>query len=206
MQLIGLTGGSGSGKSSVSDELRRRHFPTFDADAEYHKLIECDSPCARELAREFGNEILLENGGVDRKTLAGIVFSQGNDRDARIEALNRITHRYVKERVHLWVDACRKNGASLAFLDAPTLIESGLDRECDAVIAVIASKEVRKARIIARDRMEHSAAERRLDAQPHDEFYLERADFVIHNEGNMSALVTQVDQICRVLLRKKTNA
>lgn len=201
MQLIGLTGGSGSGKSCVSDELRRRHFPTFDADFEYHKLIEKDSPCARDLAKEFGKEILLENGGIDRKKLADIVFSVSDKREERIAALNRITHRYVKEQVHLWVESCRREGALLAILDAPTLIESGLDRECDAIIAVTAPKELRKERIIARDHLDSFAAQRRLDAQPNDEFYAKRADFVIFNEGDRTALITQVDQICRVLLR-----
>ena len=108
----------------------------------------------------------------------------------------------MTDRVHAWLDACRRTGASLAFLDAPTLIESGLDRECDAVIAVTAPKVMRKERIVERDRLDPDSAERRLDAQPCEEFYTERADFIIHNEGDLSALVTQVDQICRVLLRK----
>lgn len=205
MQLIGLTGSSGSGKSYVSDELRRRHFPTFDADHEYHLLIEKDSPCTRDLAREFGNEILLENGGIDRKKLADIVFAPTSQREENIASLNRITHHYVTDRVHAWLDDCRRAGASLAFLDAPTLIESGLDRECDAIIAVTAPKELRKERIVERDNLDLSAAEMRLNAQPSDDFYTKCADFIIHNEGELSALVTQVDQICRVLLRKNGN-
>ncbi len=204
MQIIGLTGNSGSGKSYVSDELRRRHFPTFNADLEYHKLIEKDGPCARELAAEFGRDILLDCGGIDRKKLADIVFAPTADRESRIASLNAITHRYVKERVHEWLEECRLAGALLAVLDAPTLIESGLDRECDAVIVVTAPKEIRQERIIERDHLDLCAAQRRLDAQPSDDFYTERADFVIRNESDRTALITQVDQICRVLLRKKS--
>ena len=202
MQLIGLTGSSGSGKSCVSDELRRRHFPTFDADFEYHKLIEKDGPCARDLAQEFGSDILLKDGGINRKMLADIVFAPTNNRDERIAALNRITHHYVSDRMHEWLFACQKSGARLAILDAPTLIESGLDRECDAIIVVTAPKKLRKERIVERDHLDFASAQRRLDAQPKEEFYTERADFVIHNDGDRTALITQVDQICRVLLRK----
>ena len=202
MLLIGLTGGSGSGKSCVADELRRRHFKTFDADLEYHMLIEKDSPCTQALSKEFGQDILLKNGGIDRKKLADIVFASTPEREERISLLNRITHRYVIERVHAWVAACRAEGALLAILDAPTLIESGLDRECDAVIAVTAPMDLRKERIIKRDQIDAYAAQKRLDAQPEESFYTKRADFVIVNRGDQSSLITQVDQICRVLLRK----
>ncbi len=199
MRMIGLTGGSGSGKSCVADELRRRSFPVFDADAEYHLLIAHDSPCVRALTEAFGTTILNHDGGIDTKKLAKIVFAEDSGRDDRIALLNRLTLHHVAERVHDFRDTCKREGAPLIFLDAPTLIESGLHRECDAVVFVTASKERRLARIMARDGIDVTAAKKRLDAQKGDDFYLAHAHYTIENNGDLDRLMSEVDKLCTEL-------
>lgn len=193
MLLIGLTGASGSGKSLVARELKRRGLTVFDADAIYHSLIAADTPCSRGLAKEFGEDILLSNGGIDRKRLAYIVFASAEDREARIERLNALTHHYVLEDVRLKLSLLRDVPAVV--LDAPTLIESGFHTSCDVVIAVTASEDVRLARIMERDAIDRSAAQRRLEAQRPAAFYEAHADFVLQNDGTEEELLCRVESV-----------
>ena len=194
MLVIGLTGGSGSGKNEVAKILFDRGISTIDTDAVYHDLVSSDSECTRELAYAFGKEILNEDGSLARPRLAEIVFADDGDRPSRMKLLGDITHRYIKVKTEEFLLEEAKNGARFAVIDAPVLFESGFSGLCDITLAVLASKRARLMRVVARDGISEKKALMRISAQPTDDVYIERADFVIHNDGDIEALTKEVDR------------
>ena len=188
MLVLGLTGPSGSGKGVACSFFTAENVPCLDTDAVYHELIAKPSACTEELKEHFGETILTAQGGVDRKKLAAAVFGNTEEKREKLLLLNRITHRYVLDTCRHWLRAQEKAGKQAAVIDAPLLYESGFDKECDFVVAVLASRQARLARIILRDGLTGPEAEKRLDAQPKDAFYLAKADFVIRNDGNPSTV------------------
>ena len=158
MKIIGLCGGSGSGKGEVARMLREAGCLHLDADAIYHGFISGDSDCLRELADEFGKEIIAPNGALDRKKLAAIVFADGAEE--KRQRLNTISHRYVLDEIRRRI-ADAENEYTVAVVDAPLLFESGFNAECDAIISVIAPRDARIARIVERDGLTSEQAARR---------------------------------------------
>ena len=187
-KIIGLTGPSGAGKGEVGMRVQRLGIPVIDTDAVYHEILRPPSLCLEELLRTFGKSILAPDGTLDRGALAALVFDKDDDARRRHQRLNEITHRYVIERSFALLEHYAMDGASAAVIDAPLLIESGLDQICDGVIVVLADREVRLDRLLARDQKDKAAIITRLDAQPQDDFYLARADAVIYNGGEVSLL------------------
>ncbi len=191
-KFIGLTGPSGAGKGEVSKILSKMGFYHFDCDKIYHDLLIPPSPCLDELRLSFGDSIFFENGELNRKALAEIVFSD-NGQKTKLPILNSITHKYVLEEVQRQAEELKEYRAFT--VDAPTLFESGFDGQCDVVIAVLAEKETRIERIIAREGLSREAAEARINAQPDDSFYSERSDYVIYNNGSLEALEKELKRI-----------
>lgn len=171
-KVIGITGGSGTGKSHLSALLRDKGFCVIDADEIAHSCIEKDG-CAAELAEEFGRDV-LEGGKPNRKRLAQIVFSEPK----KLERLGEITHKYILADIR---DEIEKAKSDIVFIDGAVLIESGMD--CDMMIGIVADRAVRKARIISRDKITEEEAEMRISAQQKDDFYRKNCDFVIENNG-----------------------
>lgn len=196
MKIIGLCGGSGSGKSAVSRMLREAGCLHLDADAIYHELIGGDSACLRELADEFGREIVAENGALDCKKLASIVFADGAEQKRR--RLNAITHRYVLDEIRQRI-AAAEGDYTAAIVDAPLLFESGFNTECDLVVSVTAPREIRIARLMARDSITAEQAERRISAQLDDEFLRSNSDVIIENNNDLDALASKVKKIIEMI-------
>jgi len=194
MLVIGLTGGSGCGKNEVAKILFERGIATIDTDSVYHGLVSSDSECTRELARAFGDDILNADGSLLRSRLAEIVFFDDSERSSRMKLLGDITHRYIKVETEAFLQKEAEKAARFAVIDAPVLFESGFSDLCDTTLAVLASRKTRLMRIMARDGISEARAEARLDAQPNDDFYMSRADFVIHNDGDLAALAKEVDR------------
>jgi dephospho-CoA kinase len=190
MLIIGLTGPSGAGKGAVGAVLSSLGIPCIDTDALYHQLITPPSPCLDELAAEFGKEILTPDGRLDRGALASRVFANGNSIEH--EKLNSITHRYVLAAARDILKGFEADGHIAACVDAPLLIESGFDKECDKIISVIADKETRISRIVSRDGISRERALARVNAQQADSFYTDAADVVIYNDGDVSELLYSV--------------
>ncbi len=186
MLIIGLTGPSGAGKDMIASRMAPFGVRSIDTDKVYHDLLIPPSDCLDALVRRFGREILRSNGTLDRAALAAIVFAEGHGDD--LEDLNRITHRYVLTQVRILCRAYETIGCPAVLVDAPLLFESGFDSECDHTVAVLADREVRKKRIMARDRLTHEAAEARLNAQKPDDFYMTRANVTVRNDGEPSDL------------------
>lgn len=182
--IIGLTGQTGAGKSVVSAICREWGIPAIDTDEVYHSLLIPPSACLDELVSAFGAGILKADASLDRPALAAIVFAP-DGKDKR-ELLNRITHRYVLEAVRATCRELTVQGVPAILVDAPLLYESGFDRECNRVLAVLSSPDVRLCRIMARDGLSLAAATARMQAQ-HPDAYYHRADGVLYNDGNTPA-------------------
>lgn len=186
MLLIGLTGPSGAGKGAFCRILLDKYgIPSIDADALYHALLVPPSPCLDVLANVFGGEILNPDGTLNRKALASIVFSSGEEavRQKRIEELNSITHHFVLNRTDALLREMEASGVKAAIFDAPALYESGADQWCHLLVTVLADKETRIQRITERDGLTREAAEMRVRAQHPDEFYTKNAHAVLLNNG-----------------------
>lgn len=177
--VLGLTGATGAGKGFLSKKLVAMGFEVIDTDKIAHQITEKGSPILQKLQRAFGEDILID-GELDRKLLAKRVF-----RDKKSQKLiNSITHPEIimisKEKIQL----SEKNGQHRFIIDAPLLFESGMDKICNATIAVICPDErLRMARVIERDGISEEQAKVRMKSQPKDEFYTEKTDFVVVNDG-----------------------
>ena len=187
VKVIGLCGGSGSGKGTVCAVLLERGIPTIDTDAVYRELTASDSECMQELVAEFGEGVAFGDGSLNRPLLRDIVFS-GDGASQRLSRLNEITHRHILGEARRRIAEYARGGTAAVTVDAPVLYESGFDRECDAVVAVLADREVRIQRIVARDGISREAAQRRIDSQISDEELRRRADYIIVNDGDESIL------------------
>lgn len=190
MRILGLTGGSGTGKSTVAKLLAARGAGWVDADVVYHSLCISCTPMLEALAAAFG-DVRRPDGSLDRPALAKIVFSD----PAQLRRLNGITHRYIREASQEAFARLAAQGCPFALYDAPTLLESGLNSLCDAgVLGVLAPFGVRVRRIMERDGLTEQAARARVGAQPPDAFYRARCDYIIENSDGLEALRPLVDR------------
>lgn len=208
MLLIGLTGPSGAGKGLFCAALKEFGIESIDADAVYHSLLVPPSPCLDALSREFGRDILTEEGTLNRRKLADIVFSPENaeEKSAKIATLNAITHGYVMARTEEILREHEKNGVKAVIFDAPALYEAGADKRCDLLVTVIASRETRLRRIVERDRLSPADAEKRIRAQHEDEFYTARAHKVFSNDGTEEEFRSAVRTFCKDVLLPRISA
>ena len=198
MKILGLCGGSGSGKGLASKSFLSYGIPALDTDALYHSMIERDSECARELISEFGEQIKGNNGGINRVALRNAVFEKNGE---KLKRLDEIAHRHILAECRLWLKEKKKEKCPAAIIDAPLLFESGFYRECDIIISVIAPKEARIKRIMVRDNLTSAEAESRIESQKSDEFLKAHSDYLIYNDGTKEALISQVSEICRLILK-----
>lgn len=194
MKIIGLCGGSGSGKGSVCDVFRRFGIPSIDTDAVYHELTSANGECLDALAKEFGSEIISERGSLDRKKLGAIVFC-GENSEEKLDKLNKLSHKFILDETRRRLDTYSQLDAPMAIVDAPLLFESGFDGECDLLICVIADMETRIARIMARDNISRESAEQRIAAQMSDEDIISKCNFVIYNNSDLDSLTNQIIRI-----------
>ena len=193
MLIIGLTGPSGAGKGTIASLFAAYGVPSIDTDAVYHDLLMPPSDCLNELAERFGNGILSPDGALDRKVLAALVFAPGHEAD--LADLNTITHRHVLSEVRRILAVYREQGKPAVLVDAPQLFESGFDAECHHVLSVLAPRNMRLARIMARDGLDEERASARLNAQKPDEFYRSHSDAVVYNHGEASAMDIDVRRL-----------
>lgn len=189
LRLIGVTGGTGSGKTTVLQYLTDRGALGLDCDEIYHRLLLENEPMLAELRERFPGAFTVN--GLDRKRLGALVFS---DPEA-LEGLNQITHRYVAQEVHRRLEEFAWAGGSVAVIDAIALLESGLGELCDLTVGVIADKDTRVKRIMIREGISEEYARSRVDAQKNDAFFIARCHRVLRNDGTQAELEEQ----CRKL-------
>lgn len=172
--IIGITGGSGTGKTVVSSHFENFGFLVIDSDEVAHKVMDKESPCLNEVAEIFGYKYLNEDKTLNRKKLGEKVF---NDK-TELENLNKITHKYITKEIEFL-----SKSSTFVVIDAPLLIESGLDKICDKTVFVSCPKDIRVQRIMLRDGISKEYALARINAQKEDDFYRKNCDFEIINDG-----------------------
>jgi dephospho-CoA kinase len=189
---IALTGGIGSGKSTVARMLAARGAVVVDADAIAREIVEPGQPALQEIREAFGPEVVAPDGTLDRARLAAIVFA---DADA-LARLNAITHPRIAERSAELLASAPAD--AVVVYDMPLLVEQGGEalRGWDRIVVVDAPDEVRLERLFARG-LEREDAERRLRAQATREQRLAVADVVLDNSGDLVALESAVDGLWR---------
>lgn len=185
MVIFGITGGSGTGKSTVSKMLSAQGVHVIDTDLIARKVVSLGSDCLAELVDFFGDGILLDDGSLNRRKLAGIAFSSEN----KTRKLNEITHKHIKAEV--LADIASSN-ADFIGIDGAVIIGSEIETLCEFIISVVADRDVRIERIKVRDGISDEQALQRLDAQPSDEFYIENSLYIIYNNMNLSQLERDV--------------
>lgn len=179
-EIYGLTGGSGSGKSSAAQILKEKGFFVIDADITAREILNSD--VIEELRLAFGNSVINSEGSLDRKALAKIVFAD----DDNLSLLNSITHPKIAQSIINTIEAC---GNNKVIIDAAALLVcKPLMDICSKIIVVCANKETRISRIMHRDSLTYEEAAARIDAQMSDEEMTKFADIVLHNNGTIENL------------------
>nr|WP_120492188.1 dephospho-CoA kinase [Corynebacterium lactis] len=187
MLKIGLTGGMGSGKSTVAARLCELGATVIDADRIAREIVEPGQPALAELAEEFGGDIITDSGELDRALLARRVFAS----ESATATLNAITHPRIAARTQELYDAA---GDGIVVYDMPLLIENGLDADQDLVLVVHAPVELRLDRLVNSRGVDREDAARRIAAQVDDATRIAKADVVLDNSGTKEELIAQVDK------------
>lgn len=183
MKIIGITGGTGCGKTTALNELERRGALLIDCDAVYHRMLETDRPMLDEIEKYFPGAVI--DGKLDRKALGAVVF---NDEEA-LRDLNIITHRHINLEIRRILREHAMNGGTLAAIDAIELFSSGLAKRCTATIGVIADREVRIDRIMRRDGISREYAMMRVNAQRPNEYFIQKCSHVLENNGSQEEFI-----------------
>ena len=179
MKIIGITGPTGAGKTTALNALTALGARVIDADAVYHELREESAPMREALLERFGVSILDGRGKIDRKRLGNVVFGD----PAALADLNAVTHRFVTAEIERQEEAAAHEGCPAVAIDAIALIESGVAARCDAVVGILAPKELRVERIMAREGISEAYARRRVEAQQGDEFFRAGCTHILVNDG-----------------------
>jgi len=181
MKTIGVTGSSGSGKTTVCKILNKRaDVEIIDADSISREMQIPGNEYYEKIKERFGDKIILEDGNINREALAMIIY---NDDEAR-EDLNSLTFKYVNMGIKNKIKALNDTNLGYAVIDASLLYESGLDKLCDYVIALISDKKLKIQRICQRDGISPDVAMMRLNIQQDDSFYEDKADILIKNKSD----------------------
>lgn len=195
MNIIGITGSSGSGKTTLSKILNEREeVEVIDADRIVKEMSVPGTEYLNAIKDEFGEEVFFEDGNLNRKALASKIYSENSAR----EKLNKLTFKYVVDEMLYRIKQITLNNTNIKIvvIDAPLLLEAGLDEVCDYVVALIADKDLKIKRICQRDNIDEKTAESRLNIQNDDAFYTEKADFVIKNSKNCD-LKNEIEKVLK---------
>lgn len=195
MKRIGLTGGIGSGKSTVAAILAEHGFPIIDADKIAREVVEPGQPALAELALTFGEDILNEDGSLNRQALANVAFVNEENR----QALNNITHPRINARTEELFAEAESAGKEAAVWDMPLLVDQGYQDRVDIVIVVDVDAETRLKRLVGSRGLDEADARRRIASQIDDETRRKAADFIVDNNGERAALEPQVKEIIKNL-------
>lgn len=191
-KVIGITGNSGSGKTTATKILKRLFdAEVIDADKVVRELSVPGTKYLDAIKEKFGESVFLEDGTLNRKALAEKIYNSKED----LEVLNGLTFKYVVEEIKFRIEESK---SEIIVLDAPLLFESGLNENCTAVIGLTAPFELKVERIVKRDGISEETAYFRINIQAKDEFYLNKADVVIEND-NQDELEDKLKEALRIL-------
>ena len=185
--VIGLTGPTGSGKSSASKIAENFGFQVIDCDKTAREATEKGTEGLKALVSVFGEDILLSDGNLNRKALANKAFKD----KASTDLLNKTILPYIADLV------VKQAAGQDTLLDAPTLFESGINKICDKTVAVLADRDIRLKRIITRDNLTLKEAEIRINAGKDEKFFKENADYVLYNNDDENAFLKRFSDIIK---------
>ncbi len=192
--IVGLTGGTGTGKTLISEYFKDFGFEVIDYDKITREIYLKGSDCLNEIVCAFGEDILTNEGELERRKLGSIVFASKE----KLDILNNIVYKYILEKTKNQIEEAKDKKL---LLDAPTLFEAGLEKECDYVVGVIADKNLRLQRICQRDGLDREDAENRISSQKNDEFFRQNCHFIIENSGNLEELKIKTEKIIRSICK-----
>ena len=199
-EVIGLTGQTGAGKSTVRKLLKAKGAAVIDADFVAHEGADNSLSCLTDIVEHFSCMVLDEKGKLNRRALGRIVFS---DRK-KLALLNKIMFPYIVSAIKGQVTAYEQAGAQIIVIDGATLIESGCAKMCSVLVSVTADEETRLTRIIHRDGISKRDAVRRVSAQNPEEFYIKASDYVIKNNGTPGDLERAAEKVLDEIERDKS--
>ncbi len=199
MGLIGITGGIGSGKSTVSKYLIDKGYRVLDADVIGKGLLKPNTPTIKKVEKAFGSEVMNPDGTLNRRKLAQLIFTD----PAKKRALEEIMHKKIFDVIREQSQSYTEKG--ILFVDAPLIFEAGWDACMDKVIVVDADIETRIKRVMKRDFLSREEIVNRMMNQLNDAVRNEKADFILDNSGNKTKLYEQIDSLLNVLEEKTTS-
>lgn len=198
MMVVGITGPTGSGKTTALDAVRALGGCVLDLDAVYHGLLKTDQALLAELDARFPG--VIKDGELDRKVLGNIVFA---DKTA-LQDLNAITGKYILAETDRQLEEARRQGLPLAAIDAINLLEGDLPDRCDETIAVTAPVEIRVKRLMARDQIPEEYARLRISAQQPNEYFEENCGHTLRNgEGPLDEFSHRCTKLLTELLAQQ---
>lgn len=196
--IVGLTGPTGAGKSTVAELFKKYGYAVIDADKVAALVTEKGSKTLAELAKGFGQDIINTDGTLNRELLAQRAFAGPSE----THMLNEITHPEIIRLMLKRVNGEFFNGYEAVILDASQLFESHLNDKCALVISVTAPKELRLQRIRQRDSITEELIQKRMNAQLEDEFFIQNSDIIIENTGDLEELKNKVRFAARMIEEK----
>ncbi len=192
MKVIGLTGGIGTGKSTVSAYLRQQNIPVIDADAIAREITAPGSPVLSDIRVLLGDGVFFEDGSMDRQKVAGKIFADPQ----LLEAYEKLTTAEAVRQCLAQIEDYRCRGTDgLLILDAPLLFECGMEQYTDENWVVDADLEVRISRVMNRDGISREAIMDRIHRQMSAAEKISRADYIIDNSGDLGTLYKQVERL-----------
>lgn len=198
--LVGVTGGIGSGKSTVCAMLRQLGCELFEADRAAKQMQLDDPEVISGIQALFGTGVYRRDDSgrlsIDRQAIAAVVFSDPE----KLDALNRLIHPKVREAFRLAIERCVREGKPILCKEAAILFESGMAHELDRIVVVVADNDLRVERAVARGVGSHEEVRRRMQAQWPQEKLVEQAHYVIVNDGTLQELEVRVRQLYQSLL------
>ncbi|EQG99004.1 dephospho-CoA kinase [Clostridioides difficile DA00189] len=190
MLILGLTGGIGCGKSSLSNIFRNLNIPIVDADIISRKIFE-DKLLLEKVFVHFGQSIKNDDGTLNRKALGKIVFSD----EEKLKELNNLTHPRIREKIISEIEKLRKKGENIVVLDAAILVESGFLDMVDKLLVVTCKQEVQISRIQKRDNCSEQEALSRINSQMSQEEKSKYGDYIIDNSGTITELESKAHKL-----------
>ena len=187
--IIGLTGQSGAGKTTVCEQLKKAGFGIINCDQVARECTADGSDCNKALSKLFPS-CFDEKLSLDRKEISQIIFSDVQ----RLKEFDDIVYPYINRLIDKRITEISKS-YDLIVLDAPTLFEAGADKKCDAIIAVCAKQEVRLDRILKRDNISRELALKRFGSQQSEEFFVKHCDHIIRNDLSIEDMQYQTEVI-----------
>ncbi len=195
MKIIGITGPSGAGKSVFTEYCSSLGIATIDADRVYHEMLIPPSECLAAIRDAFGDKVFNGDGSLNRTVLSEIVFTDKR----KLKLLNDTVLGMVVVNIEGVIKELEAKGHTAVIVDAPTLIESGFNKKCDAVISVICPKNERVKRISQRDGIDEKRARERVDAQKSNDFYIAASDYTLINDADENEFKQKAEKMARKL-------